>query len=78
MKTIPQRVLRNQIGSVLRQAETGQAFTITVAGRPVAQLSPIPRRHWVPKEAYVQHLRQTGQDPTFFDDVADLSNRCGS
>lgn len=39
--TIPQRELRNQIGDVLRRAESGEHFTITVGGRPVAELGPL-------------------------------------
>lgn len=39
-RTIPQRDLRNNIGSVLREAEAGTVFTVTVRGRPVAQLGP--------------------------------------
>jgi prevent-host-death family protein len=37
---IPQRELRNNIGEILRQAEAGTEFTITVRGRPVARLGP--------------------------------------
>jgi prevent-host-death family protein len=39
--TIPQRELRNQISDVLRRAEHGERFTITVGGRPVAELGPL-------------------------------------
>ena len=39
--TIPQRELRNQISDVLRRAEEGERFTITVGGRPVAELGPL-------------------------------------
>jgi prevent-host-death family protein len=39
--TIPQRELRNQISDVLRRAERGEHFTITVGGRPVAELGPL-------------------------------------
>jgi prevent-host-death family protein len=39
--TIPQRELRNQISDVLRRAESGERFTITVGGRPVAELGPL-------------------------------------
>ena len=47
MPTIPQKELRNNVGDVLRRAEAGEEFTITVAGRPVAQLGPAQRRRWV-------------------------------
>lgn len=42
MTTIPQRELRNNISDILRRAEDGERFTITVAGRPVAELGPPP------------------------------------
>jgi prevent-host-death family protein len=45
--TIPQKELRNNVGEVLRRAEAGEEFTITVAGRPVAELGPARRRRWV-------------------------------
>ena len=47
MATIPQKELRNNIGEVLRRAEAGEELTITVAGRPVAQLGPTSRRRWI-------------------------------
>lgn len=39
-RVIPQRELRNNVGGVLREAEAGATFTITVRGRPVARLVP--------------------------------------
>jgi prevent-host-death family protein len=39
-RIIPQRELRNNVGEVLRAAEAGETFTITVRGRPVARLGP--------------------------------------
>jgi prevent-host-death family protein len=45
--TIPQKELRNNVGEVLRRAEAGEEFTITVAGPPVAELGPSRRRRWV-------------------------------
>ncbi len=47
MPTIPQKELRNNVAEVLRRAEAGERFTITVAGRPVAQLGPAAKRQWV-------------------------------
>lgn len=48
MATIPQKELRNNVGEVLRRAEAGEQITITVSGRPVAQLGPSRDRQWVP------------------------------
>jgi len=42
-RTIPQRELRNHVGEILREAEAGTEFTITVRGRPVAHLGPAGR-----------------------------------
>jgi prevent-host-death family protein len=53
MGTIPQKELRNQIGEVLRRAEAGETLTVTVAGRPVAELGPAHRRRWVGGAALV-------------------------
>jgi prevent-host-death family protein len=44
---IPQKELRNNVAEVLRRAAAGEEFTITVVGRPVAQLGPARRRQWV-------------------------------
>jgi prevent-host-death family protein len=41
MPTIPQRTLRNEVSDVLRRAEGGERFTITVDGRPAAELGPL-------------------------------------
>lgn len=58
MTTIPQKELRNNIGEVLRRAEAGERFTITVSGRPVAQLGPAPRDQWVSAER-MRHIWET-------------------
>jgi prevent-host-death family protein len=47
MAVIPQKELRNNVGEVLRRAESGEQLIITVSGRPVAQLGPIRSRQWV-------------------------------
>ncbi len=51
MESIPQKELRNQVGEVLRRVEAGETLTVTVAGRPVAELSPTARRRWITAEA---------------------------
>ncbi len=70
MATIPQKELRNNVGEVLRRAEAGERITITVSGRPVAELGPItptPRR-WVPAKD-LETLFSLPRDPTLMDDL---------
>jgi prevent-host-death family protein len=61
--TVPQKELRNNIGAVLRRAEAGEEITITVSGRPVAQLGPARTRQWVPS-AQLTDLWAAPFDPT--------------
>jgi prevent-host-death family protein len=70
--TIPHRELRNRSGEILRQAEKGQLFTVTVDGRPVAMLGPYPRRQWVPRSELLALLSSGTADPDFFRDIAEL------
>lgn len=68
MKTIPQRTLRNDSADVLRQAEAGERFVITVNGRPVAMLGPYERRQWVAAQS-IRDLLATPTDLTVLDDL---------
>ena len=68
MATIPQKELRNQVGEVLRRAEAGEEITITVSGRPVAQLGPTRTRQWV-KGSELADLRTLPPDPTLAQDI---------
>jgi len=72
MATIPQKELRNHVGEVLRRAEAGEQFTITVSGRPVAQLGPVRTRQWVPA-AQLADLWAVPADPTLEDDLGWLA-----
>lgn len=68
MVTIPQKELRNNVADVLRRAEAGEEFTITVAGRPVAQLGPAAKRRWVSGPALARVFR-TPAPQTMTDDL---------
>jgi prevent-host-death family protein len=68
METIPQRTLRNQSSEVLRRAEAGERFVITVHGRPVAELGPASGRQWV-SAATVRELLKTPTDPDWEHDL---------
>lgn len=75
MRNIAQRELRNHSGEILRQAEAGQQFAITVDGRPVAVLGPYQRRQWVPREEVLRILLSQTPDPTFFEDLEEVGGR---
>jgi len=71
MATIPQKELRNKVGEVLRRAEAGEEITITVSGRPVAQLGPARTRQWVPS-GQLAELWSAPADPTLERDLEQL------
>lgn len=68
MTTIPQKELRNQVGEVLRRAEAGEEITITVSGRPVAQLGPVRTRQWV-NDSVLAELAALPPDPALAEDI---------
>jgi len=70
MTTIPQRELRNNVSDVLRRAEQGERFTITVAGRPVAELGPPAReRRGATFDELREILAKTPVDPQWAEDL---------
>ncbi len=71
MNTIPQKELRNNVGEVLRRAEAGEEFTVTVAGRPVARLGPVRPRQWV-RGPELQRVWQTPVPETLDADLRRL------
>jgi len=44
MSDVPARDLRNNVSAVLRRVEAGEHLRVTVSGRPVAELVPLPGR----------------------------------
>lgn len=71
METIPQKDLRNNVGEVLRRAEGGEEFTVTVAGRPVAHLGPTAKRRWVGGPA-LRRVFETPPPATLAEDLERL------
>ena len=51
MDSIGLRELRQDASALVRRVQAGESFTVTVQGRPAAQLVPVPsaapRRQWV-------------------------------
>jgi prevent-host-death family protein len=70
MAVIPQGKLRNDIAAVLRRAEQGERFTVTVAGRPVAELGPLPGARALAAPARLAAiLSEIPPDPDFAEDL---------
>ena len=46
MTTAGLRELRQRASELVRQAEAGEVITVSVNGRPVAQLGPVSVEHW--------------------------------
>ena len=73
MTVISQDELRTQIADLLRRAERGERFTITVAGRPVAELNPLPgTRALAPPERLVAIFAESLPDPAFVEDLREI------
>ena len=46
MSTIGLRELRQRASEILREVEAGETATVTVSGRPVAQIVPLRADRW--------------------------------
>lgn len=69
MTEIPLRELRNDTSGVLRRVEDGERLIVTVSGRPVAQLVPLPRR-----KRYLtwEELTAAQADPGLYDELREM------
>lgn len=70
-KTISQRELRNDSGDIMRAVEAGESFIVTRSGLPLAELLPLKRRTFVPRDAVLRAFAAApAHDPArFFADV---------
>jgi len=75
MSEVPSRELRNDTAGLLRRVEDGEQLVITVKGRPVATLAPLPRpgRRWLGRAELARRLRIAQADPALREDLARLA-----
>jgi prevent-host-death family protein len=75
MSELPSRELRNDTAGVLRRVEAGEVLTITVKGKPVAQLTALqpPRRRWLSRGELSRRLQKAQADPGLRGDLAALA-----
>jgi prevent-host-death family protein len=70
---VPARDLRNDVSSVLRRVEAGERLRVTVSGRAVAELVPLPGRprtmRW---DAFMQGSDTWQADPALREELAAL------
>ena len=73
MTDIPARELRNNVSAVLRRVEHGEHLRVTVSGRAVAQLLPLPTQPtsmaW---DTFLRDRDRWRADPGLADDLEDL------
>jgi prevent-host-death family protein len=69
MTDLALRDLRNNVSEVLRRVEAGEQLTVTVNGRPVARIMPLPSR---PRAMPWRQVLAQPADPGLGDDLRSL------
>jgi prevent-host-death family protein len=73
MADIPARELRNNVSAILRRVEAGERLRVTVSGRPVAEIGPLPSRpRMVSWEAFMANSEDWRADSRLAQDLAEL------
>lgn len=68
------RELRNDVSEVLRRAESGEDFVVTVRGRAVARLAAVDDRpRTMPAAIFIAGLSKAGADPELLDDLREIA-----
>jgi prevent-host-death family protein len=73
MTSIPARELRNDVSGVLRRVERGERLTVTVSGRPVAELVPLSARpRLMSWQSFIEDSDRWRADPELTQQLAEL------
>lgn len=73
MTDVAARELRNDVSGVLRRVEAGERLRVTVSGRPVAELLPLPSREQTMSwQQFTRHLQGGQADAELAAELADL------
>jgi prevent-host-death family protein len=73
MTDIPASELQRDLGAVLRRVEHGERLRVTVEGRPVAELRPLPtRRRSMNWSTFFGDRDRWRADPELAQELADL------
>lgn len=71
MATVGVRELRQNASEILREVEAGEPTTVTVSGRPVAQIVPIRAERWTTWER-IRNVFESPTDPSWDTDRRDF------
>lgn len=75
MTHIPARDLRNDVSAVLRRVEGGERLRVTVSGRPVAEMRPLPvRPRSLPWDVLFTDYEKWQADPGLAAELSALSS----
>jgi prevent-host-death family protein len=70
------RTLRNETSKVISAVEAGERVTLTVRGRPVADIVPHGHRTpWLPGDWLAEALSSRAADPALADELDTLAGR---
>ncbi len=74
MSNLSLRELRNDVSDILRRAEAGERFVVTVRGRAVAELGPLTGRpRFLPMERLERVLATARADTALRDELRELT-----
>ena len=75
MAEVASRELRNQTRALLDRVAEGERITVTVNGRPVAELAPVAERpEWMPRGRFVRDVLAHQADAALAADLALLAD----
>lgn len=75
MTEVASRELRNQTRALLDRVAAGERITITIQGRPVAELTPVAlRQTWMSRERFVNQVLAFQADAGLASELAQLSD----
>ena len=75
MAEVASRELRNQTRALLDRIAAGERITITVQGRPVAELTPVANRPiWMGRERFVSQVLAFQADAGLSAELDELSD----
>lgn len=76
MNEVASRDLRNNTRKLLDRVEQGERMTITVQGRPMAELRPVaPQKRWMHRGRFVREILSQQADPALSEELATLTEQ---